>query len=1055
MAVLFAMIGSARAQLTLPNQKPIVGARMPALSPDGKRLAFVYRGDIWITASAGGRATPLTQHLETDAYPVFSPDGKWLAFSSRRNGNWDIYAVPSEGGAARQLTFHSGSEIAHGWSPDGKYLLFSGRRDTPNYAIYSLDVNTLHSKVLCEDYAKLDYATFSPDGETIAYGRYGFHWTRPRYSGSAAAQIHLLDVSSQNHRRALTETTFQHLWPRFMPDGKRVVTVTVGEATPNSGTLEHPVEPLEDNAKRTPNLWLIDLEGKRKQITTFTGGAVRCPSVAAKSGDIAFEYGPDLWLLKDGKGKPQKLSLLVASDEKQTTRRREKLTSGVSEAEPSPDGKTFAFGLRGDIWTIGVDKPKGIAAKNAEFARRLTDWVGDDSDFSWSPDGKKLYFTSDREFNTRLYELDLEKPEPRSLWNRNEDITGLRVSPDGKQLTFWASGPEGGLYVMPIDASEEPHRIVHVPGPQWRGVGGGDYAWSPDMKWIAYSRRGESRAWNIWIVPTDGGDPINVTRLYAQHAEPAWSPDGKYLFFESNRDGEGLYVLPLTAESIRISDTDIKFEKPTNGVTVKIEFENIQRRIRKVTSQSPQSDLAITSEGLIVFISEGDVWSVTYDGKETKRLTTGGGKSSLRLIKDSKSKGTYIHNGELFTINLDSKSTDKVTFTADWERDVSAERQAAFTQFWRSYHRGFYDRNFHGRDWVAIRNKYEPLLEAVETNDEFATLLQMMVGELETSHAEVSPASSGVSAPVTPHLGFTFDYSYSGPGVRVAKVPIGAPGWYSKTQIKEGDYILEINGKTVTLDEKLYQIINDKQDRIFEFLVNTNADREGARTVKYKVLTQDEWNDLNYRNRIDRLRNYVEDKSNDRIGYLHISAMSYNNQTQFQREAYEYMVGKDAMVIDVRFNGGGNIADTLIDWLERRPHGFVRPRDAAKETTPYHAWDKKIVVLMNEHSYSNAEIFPYAIRARGLGKLVGMPTPGYVIWTDSLRLVDGTSARMPQTGSYRLDGTNQENLGEAPDIQVPLTPQDWLAERDPQLDKAIEILAPQVESDTTAQVATE
>jgi len=333
--------------------------------------------------------------------------------------------------------------------------------------------------------------------------------------------------------------------------------------------------------------------------------------------------------------------------------------------------------------------------------------------------------------------------------------------------------------------------------------------------------------------------------------------------------------------------------------------------------------------------------------------------------------------------------------------------------------------------------------------------LQMMVGELETSHAEVSPASSGVSAPVTPHLGFTFDYSYSGPGVRVAKVPIGAPGWYSKTQIKEGDYILEINGKTVTLDEKLYQIINDKQDRIFEFLVNTNADREGARTVKYKVLTQDEWNDLNYRNRIDRLRNYVEDKSNDRIGYLHISAMSYNNQTQFQREAYEYMVGKDAMVIDVRFNGGGNIADTLIDWLERRPHGFVRPRDAAKETTPYHAWDKKIVVLMNEHSYSNAEIFPYAIRARGLGKLVGMPTPGYVIWTDSLRLVDGTSARMPQTGSYRLDGTNQENLGEAPDIQVPLTPQDWLAERDPQLDKAIEILAPQVESDTTAQVATE
>jgi tricorn protease len=209
--------------------------------------------------------------------------------------------------------------------------------------------------------------------------------------------------------------------------------------------MTQPVEDLEDNPKRTPNLWLIDLEGNRKQLTSFTGGAVRCPTIASKSGDIAFEYGPDLWLLKDGRSKAQKISLMVTSDEKQTTRRREKLNSGVSEAEPSPDGKNFAFGLRGDIWTVVMDKPKGIAGKNAEFARRLTEWVGDDSDFSWAPDGKKLYFTSDREFNTRLYEMDLESLEATSLWNRSEDITGLRVSPDGEQLSFWVSGREGGL----------------------------------------------------------------------------------------------------------------------------------------------------------------------------------------------------------------------------------------------------------------------------------------------------------------------------------------------------------------------------------------------------------------------------------------------------------------------------------------------------------------------------------------------------------------------------------------------------------------------------------
>lgn len=1042
-----AAIDSVFGQLSAPTRQPIVGARMPALSPDGKQLAFVYRGDIWISSEKGGRATPLTSHIETDAYPLFSPDGRWIAFASKRNGNWDIFAVPSDGGKARQLTWHSGTEIPYGWSPDGKKLIFSSRRDTPNYALYSLDVKTLRSDVLTEDYAPLSYANYSADGKTVVYGRYGFHWTRPRYHGSASAQIWTLDVASRR-RRPFTSDTFQHLWTRFMPDSQHLLTVTVAEETPSVSPLDKTIYPLADNPRRTPNLWLYDLNGKSKQLTTFTGGAVRFPTVAWKSGDIAFEYESDLWLMKSGKKKPEKIAIVVASDEKQTTRRREKLTTGVVEAEPSPDGKTFAFGIRGDIWTVSIDKPKGVEGRNAELARRLTDWAGDDSDFSWSRDGKKLYFTSDRDFSTRLYELDLATLNANLLWKRNEDITGVRVSPDGAQIGFWVAGKEGGLYVLPI-ASGEARRILHIPGPQWRGVGGGDFAWSPDMKWIAYSYRGESRAWNLWIVPAEGGEAVNVTHLYASHSQPAWSPDGKYLFFHSNRDGEGLYVLPLTGEAIRSSDTDIKFEKPTNEVAVAIDFKNISRRIRKVSSQPPSADLAITPEGTIVFISEGDIWTVGYDGKETKRLTTGGGKSQLRISKKGH-KLFYIHSGDLYTMGLEGKegkNSEKVAFTAEWERDVRAERQAAFTQFWRSYHRGFYDPNFHGRDWIAIRGRYEPLLDSVETNDEFASLLQMMVGELEASHSEVNAASSNASAPVSPQLGFTFDYAYAkGPGIKVASVPIGAPGWYAKTAINPGEYILAINGQDVTLDEKLYQFINDKQDRVFEFLVNTNSDKKTARTVKYKVLTQDEWNELNYDNRVDRLRDYVEERSANKIGYLHIASMGSRNQTQFEREAYEYIVGKEAMIIDVRFNNGGNIADTLIDWLERKPHGYLRPRDAHKEPTPFRAWEKKMVVLMNEHSYSNAEIFPYAVRARGLGKLVGMPTPGYVIWTDGLRLVDGTSARMPQSGSYRLDGTTQENDGEKPDFLVPMPPDDWLASRDPQLDKAIELLGGRADS---------
>lgn len=1088
------------AQLPVPEEKAASGARMPALSGDGQKLAFVYRGDIWISSARGGRAYAVTDHVELDAYPLFSPDGKWLAFSSVRNGNWDIFAVPSSGGAVRQMTFSSSAEIATDWSPDGKTLLFASQRDVPHNTIFALDVATLRFRKLDEDYKSLGWPSFSQDGKKLVFARHGFPWYRPRYTGSAAAQLWTLDLEKRQ-REALTKDDRQHLWPRFVLGGQAVIAVSTGEATPNAQHLGKSLPPLVDNTARTPNLWAFAVDGtKPRQVTFFVGNGVRCPAVARITGDIVFEHDKDLYFmpfaLPMGTQKPQKLELFCGVEDKQNNVSREVLSSGVEEAELSPDGKTLAFGLKGDIWTIAVEKPK---TRNADDATRLTEYAGFDRDFNWSADSKTIFFVSDRNFNNRIYALDIADRVVRPMWTGNADASNPKVSPDGKWLGFWVAGPvnekgegSGGLYVVPTSPEQKnstPRRIVLLP----RAVQG-QFSWSPDMKWIAFTRRGiESDGFNIWIMPADGsGKAVNVTRLNAYHSQPTWSPDGKYLFFASNRDGNGLYVLPLKPEEARADELEIKFEKPKPKkedkpkedkpkedkpkedkppketedkgagavavpatsqpaetkdaavqkpvVTVEIDFEDTAQRIRKLTTQYPQDDLAITDEGQIYFISEGDIWSSSYDGKEVKRLSTGGGVTSMRPATDGKVL-CFRREGKLWKLQVGNNNPiTPITFSAAWERDVRAERKVAFTEFWRSYNTRFYDGNFHGRNWAAIRDNYEPLLDAVGTRDEFASLLNRMVGELEASHTEVGPAPGTVTGPSTRHLGVYFDYSHDGPGIRVREVPKRAPGSYLKTQIKAGEYIVAIDGKDVTLDENLYKVLNDKGDKDFELLVNSKPSREGARLVKFKALTGDEWNDIHYRNRTERARKLVESKSDGKLAYVHIQGMGLNNQINFDRELYEYAEGKDAVIIDVRFNGGGNISDTLINWLGTRPYGTYLPRDGYPQPAPDRGWRKPLVVLMNEHSMSNAEMFPYGMRAHGMAKLVGMPTPGYVIWTSDLRLVDGTRARMPGSGVYRADGSPMENLGEKPDVAVALSTEDWLEQRDPQLERAIALL---------------
>lgn len=1020
----------------------ILGARYLALSPDGTRLAFSYQGDLWVAPSSGGQATRLTNHVEMDIRPVWSPDGSQIAFASNRFGNNDAFVIPvNGGGSVRRLTWWSGSDLPVDWSPDGKSVIIDTTREDGYGGFYAVDVADLKTHKLFVDFRDTSEAQISGDGKSLLITRSGFPYIRPRYEGSAAAETLIVDLAT-GKKSSIETDRYQNLWPKYAPDGKSIFCVTVGEKTPSAASMNKPLAKFTDSAERTPNVYQYT-GGSRKRITSMVGGAgTRWLTVAKKAPVMMFEFNGKLYRKDLSKSSaPATISVTISADDKTSQEERLTLKDGAAGASLSPNGETFVFEVRGELWSVPTKKVKG---PNADDATQMTTWEGMDANPTWSRDGKTVFFLSDRNGVSNIYSMGLGDGTAKQLTQFASDVTSIKLIPGSNDISFTVPSTGGGVFRLDPATGKQTRLMEHAK----TYVGGLEdgYTWSPDGRYIAYSDvllRSGYYFWdsgsNLYIFDTVTGRHENVTKLNANHRTPAFSSDGRYLYFNSNREGNGLYALSLQKDLARRTEAELKYEKPKSAVKVEIDWDNISDRVKKISGVDAVLPASDAENGDIYAVSNGDVWKFSYDGETASQISTGGGIWYFEFSQDGKLL-TIVKNGVPGTIDIRKPNNPLTltTFAADWTRDLRKERAAALQQLYRIYKENFYDGNMHGRDWLDIRNRYESLLSSVGHPQEMATILGMMTGELESSHSETG-WSPNIRSVNSAHLGLTFDYSYQGPGIKVAAVPKRTPGSYVKTQILPGEIIKTVNGKSVSLTEELYH--GPLSNIVGKDVTLEVADAAGkTRNVKFRAMNLGDYFGIRSENEIEWRKSLVEAASGGKVSYVYISGMGGGNFDRFQRDFWQAVQDKKAMIIDVRGNGGGNISDRLIDMLERRPHSYYQNRDQDPQLAPGQAPNMPMVVMCDETSFSNAEMFPYAMRARGLAKLVGKQTPGYVIWTVGLDLVDGTGARLPGSGVFRLDGTPLENNGQKVDFELDYPSEDYFAGRDPQLQKAIEVL---------------
>jgi len=1054
--------------------------RYPALSPDGKTIAFTYKGDLYRVPSTGGTAAQLTQHPAQDFMPVWSHDGAQIAFASDRHGNFDLYVMPATGGEARRLTFHSAHEYPYSFTPDDQSIVFgaarmdaASNRQFPAPSMPELwSVPVAGGRPVQILTTPADDARYSRDGQFLIYtdnkGRENV-W-RKHHVSSVARDIWVYDVKTGTHRQVTT----------FAGEDRQPVLADNDKAfyylSEESGTF---------NVHKMPVAG-----GTSRQLTSFKGLPVRFLSIA-DNGTLGFGHDGQLYTLKPG-GAPQRVAVTIAADAKANDDLLLAVTGGARELAVAPSGKEVAFTFRGDVFVASVE---------GGVTKRITNTPATESGVRFSPDGKALVYASERGGTWAIYEARRTRDSEPHFYastvvresplvaNAHQNYQPL-FSPDGKELAFIED--RNTLRVLNL-ASKQVRTLLDDQS-IFSNTPNHHFAWSPDGKWMLFDLSVPGVApGEVGLVATDGtGSVINLTQSGFNDSDAKWILGGKAMLWFSNRDGlkavaqsggaqQDAYAMFFTRDAwdryrltkeeyALVKEAEDKLPKPkpdtsrakadstkakgdstkakTDSIAkvepVKFDFDGIETRKARLTIHSSSlGDALVSKDGetlyyLARFEKGMNLWSTSLRTKETKQvlaLNANGGS----MAWDSEQKNIFLlADGAIAKIDLAAAKRDAVPLGGELLVDIGAEREAMFDHVWRKVRDTFYTHGYHGVDWMAIRPVYAKYLPHIGTSFEFAEMMAEMLGELNISHSGATFSASTPADDATASLGVFLDQSYAGAGVKIDEVIKDGPLDKAGMNVKPGTIIAAIDGQAITPSSDLAPFLNRKAGKnVLLGLIDGAAKSD----LVAKPVAPAEETRLLYARWVRRNAAEVDRLSHGQLGYVHIPGMNDGAM----RTTVEDVMGKYAtrkgVVIDTRFNGGGDLVADLAMFLSGRKFFEYTTDTRSTGYEPNFRWSKPSVSLANEANYSDGHCYAYAYKDQKLGPLVGMPTPGTCTFAGWESLEGGIRWGVPGMGVKDANtGKYLENQQTEPDIKVMNEYQVVSRGKDQQLEAAVAAL---------------